>query len=53
MNSIGMYKNPWCNQYVAPYGYAFYDTKGNCLGKIIWRKKSEVNGIYIDKDLLF
>ncbi len=48
--SIGIYKNPWNNQYVAPQGYAFYDAKGNRLGRIIWRRKSEVNGIYVDKD---
>lgn len=47
MNSIGMYKNPWCNQYVAPFGYAFY-YQGVNQGRIIWTSSPE--GYYIDKD---
>jgi len=46
MNSIGMYKNPYNNQHVAPYGYAFY-YQGKKLGRIIW--VNNVDGIYIDK----
>ena len=46
-NSIGLYKNPWCNQYVAPQGYAFY-YNGICQGRIIWTASPE--GYYIDKD---
>lgn len=37
-------------QYVAPDYYSFYDVNGKRLGKIIWRKMSEIEGIYIDKD---
>lgn len=47
--SIGMYKNPCTNQYVAPYGYAFY-YNGEYQGRIIWRKPNEIDGYYIDKD---
>ena len=47
MNSIGMFKNPWCNQYVAPYGYAFY-YQGVNQGRIIWTSSPE--GYYIAKD---
>lgn len=47
MNSIGMYKNPLTNQYVAPYGYSFY-YQGVCQGRIIWTASPE--GYYIDKD---
>lgn len=53
-NSIGMYRTwnkmlgQW--QYVAPDYYSFYDVNGKRLGKIIWRKMSEIEGIYIDKD---
>lgn len=52
MNSIGMniYKNPYNNQYVAPYGYAFY-YKGEYQGRIIWRRPNELDGYYIDKDI--
>lgn len=50
MDSIGLkkYKNPYCNQYVAPYGYSFY-YNGECLGRIIWRREKEIDGYYIDK----
>ena len=49
MNSIGIkiFKNPYINQYVAPYGYAFFNAEGKCLGRIIWINNP--NGIYIDK----
>lgn len=46
-NTINKYKNPWNNQYVAPYGYAFYYTGIN-QGRIIWTSSPE--GYYIDKD---
>ena len=46
-NSIGMYKNPTSNQYVAPEGYAFY-YNGICQGRIIWTASPE--GYYVDKD---
>lgn len=42
------YKNPFCNQYVAPDGYCFYNEKGEKLGKIVWL--NSVNGIYVDID---
>ena len=51
MDSIGMYKTfnkiygQW--QYVSPYGYAFFNAEGKCLGRIIWTNNP--NGIYIDK----
>ena len=47
--SIGLevYKNPYCNQYVAPYGHHFIHN-GQNLGRIIWT--NNVEGIYIDKD---
>jgi hypothetical protein len=52
MSDIKQYKNPYYDMYCCPYGYAFY--KGNeYLGKIIWRKNTELDGIYIDKDLYF
>ena len=44
---IKIYKNPYCNQYVAPYGYAFF-YNGECQGRIIWR--NNVEGYYIDKE---
>lgn len=47
MNSIGMYKNPYNNQYVAPYGYSFY-YQGINQGRIIWTSSPE--GYYIAKD---
>lgn len=47
MNSIGMYKNPYYDQYVAPYRYCFFNSEGKKLGRIIW--ENNVDGIYIDK----
>lgn len=46
-NSINKYKNPYNNQYVAPYGYAFY-YQGVNQGRIIWTSSPE--GYFIDKD---
>lgn len=40
-------KNPYSNQYVAPYRYAFFNEDGKCLGRVIWI--NNVDGIYIDK----
>lgn len=48
---IGIYKNPWCNQYVCHQGYSFYKN-GRRLGRIIWVRPSDINGIYVDKDEL-
>lgn len=49
MNAIGtkIFKNPYTNQYVAPYRYCFFDKKGRKLGRIIWT--NNVDGIYIDQ----
>lgn len=47
MNKLIQYKNPYCNQYCSPYGYAFYKD-GKCLGRIIWRNNTD--GITIEKD---
>ena len=42
------YNNPLNRQqYVAPYGYAFFNSEGKKLGRIIWT--NNVDGIYIDK----
>jgi hypothetical protein len=41
------YKNPYYNQYVAPYRYSFFNFEGKKLGRIIW--ENNVDGIYIDK----
>lgn len=41
-----IFKNPYSDQYVAPYGYSFFKD-GKKLGRIIWVK--DVNGIYLDK----
>ena len=51
MNSIGLkiYKNPYDDQYVAPYGFHFV-RDGINMGKIIWRKPNELDGIYIERD---
>ena len=51
-NNIEMYKafskryGQW--QYVAPYRYCFFDAEGRKLGRIIWRKENELNGVYMD-----
>lgn len=47
MNDISKYKNPYCRQYVAPYGFCFYKD-GIRLGKIIWVSNTE--GIYVEKE---
>lgn len=51
MNSVGLkiYKNPYDDQYVAPYGFHFV-RDGINMGKIIWRKPNEIDGIYIERD---
>lgn len=46
---IGIYKCPWDNQYVAPQGYSFYRGTER-LGRIVWLRNHEVEGIYVDKD---
>ena len=44
---IKIYKNPYFQQYVAPYKYCFFNSEGKRLGRIIWI--NNVDGIYIDK----
>ena len=44
---ISKYKNPYVQQYVAPYGYHF-ERSGINFGRIAWF--SNVNGITIEKD---
>lgn len=52
-NSIGMYRSPLdvggYYQFVAPSRYSFY-RNGEQLGKILWMKLNEIDGIYIDED---
>lgn len=43
---ISEYKNPYNNQYVAPYGYGFY-YNGEFQGTIIWR--DNVKGYILKK----
>ena len=45
--SIGLYKNPYNNQYVAPRGYEFY-RNGEYIGRIAWIDRPD--GYYVDKD---
>ena len=49
MKEIGIknYKNPYVDQYVAPYGYHF-ERNGVNYGRVAWF--SNVNGITIEKD---
>jgi hypothetical protein len=42
-----IFKNPYTNQYVAPYGYCFYNHEGEKLGRVIW--VTNVEGIYLDQ----
>lgn len=42
-------KTPSENQYVCIYGYHFVRNNTN-LGRILWLKPSELDGIYIEKD---
>lgn len=44
---IKIFKNPYINQYVAPYRYCFFNAEGRKLGRVIWT--NNVDGIYIDK----
>lgn len=48
---IGIYKCPWSDQYVCNQGYSFYKD-GRRLGRIVWLRSNELNGIYVDKDEL-
>ena len=47
MEDVKKYKNPYVNQYVAPYGYHF-EFGGQNQGRIMWRKN--VDGYTIVKD---
>ena len=46
-NKISELKNPYVNQYVAPYGYHFMRSGIN-FGRIVWL--SNVDGVTIEKD---
>lgn len=45
--NLRQYKNPYVNQYVAPWGYHF-ERSGVNYGRIMWM--SNVDGITIEKD---
>lgn len=45
--SLRQYKNPYVNQYVAPWGYHF-ERSGVNYGRIMWM--SNVDGVTIEKD---
>lgn len=47
MNSINNLKNPYVDQYVAPFGYHFERNNIN-YGRVAWF--SNVDGITIEKD---
>lgn len=46
-NNITKYKNPYVQQYVAPFGYHF-ERNGVSYGRVMWM--SNVEGITIEKD---
>ena len=48
-NNIKQYKNPYVNQYTCPDGYHF-ERDNQSLGRIIWRRLNEIDGIYVKKD---
>lgn len=52
MDKLLKYRNPYYHQFCSPFGYAFYKD-GKYLGRIIWRKQNELDGIYLGKDLDF
>lgn len=43
-----IYKHPYDDLYIAPIGQAFYNLKGENLGRFLWQKS--VDGIYLDDD---
>lgn len=45
--SLKLFKNPYTNQYVADYGYCFFNADGTKLGRVIW--VNSIEGIYMDK----
>lgn len=45
--NLRQYKNPYVNQYVAPWGYHF-ERNGVNYGRIMWM--SNVDGITIEKN---
>lgn len=47
MENIKQYKNPYVQQYVAPFGYHFV-RNGINYGRIAWF--SNVNGVTIEED---
>ena len=50
-NAIGLTvnKTPGENQYVCVHGYHF-QKNGRNLGRIIWLRSNELDGIYIERD---
>lgn len=49
MNDIIQYKHVYDDVFIAPQGQAFYNEKGEYLGRFLWRKTAD--GVYLDKDL--
>lgn len=47
MSNIAQYKNPYVQQYVAPFGYHFQRGDIN-FGRVMWM--SNVDGITVEKD---
>lgn len=47
MNKLMQYRNPYYNQYVAPYQHHF-EKDGRNLGRILWINNTD--GITIEKD---
>lgn len=45
--NLEQFKNPYDSQYVAPYGYSFFNEEGKNIGRIIWR--NNVKGVYLDE----
>lgn len=50
-DAIGLkvFKTPGENQYVCIYGYHFVKN-GKDIGRVLWAKPNELDGIMIDKD---
>lgn len=46
-NNLTQYKNPYVQQYVAPFGYHF-ERNGVSYGRVMWM--SNVEGVTIEKD---
>lgn len=42
-------KHIYDDVYIAPQGQAFYNEKGEYLGRFLWCKS--IDGVYLDKDI--